>query len=70
MKHLMIPLLLAAGFIALSTVETNALVCARGVYRAGCVGAGRGAVVVGRPVVRPYAVVGARRVGIRRRAFR
>jgi hypothetical protein len=31
--------------------EADAVVCARGVYRAGCVGA-RGAAVVHRPVVR------------------
>jgi hypothetical protein len=40
MKHLMISLLLAGGLIALSTMDASALVCARGVYRAGCVGAG------------------------------
>ena len=51
MKHLMISLLLAGGFVALSTVDASAVVCARGVVRAGCVGAG-GAVVVGAPVVR------------------
>jgi len=46
MKHLMIPVLLAAGLIALSTMEASAVVCARGVVRAGCVAAGgRGAVV-------------------------
>jgi hypothetical protein len=48
----MISLLLAGGFIALSTMEASAVLCARGVYRAGCVGAG-GAVVVGRPAVHP-----------------
>jgi hypothetical protein len=40
------------AFAATMTVEStdaNAVVCARGVYRAGCAGA-RGAVVVGRPV--------------------
>ncbi len=52
MKHLMIPLLLAGSFIALSTMEASAVVCARGVVRAGCVAAG-GAAVVARPVVRP-----------------
>ncbi len=55
MKHLMISLLLAGGFIALSTMDASALVCARGVYRAGCVGAG-GAAVVTRRVVRPVVV--------------
>ena len=40
------------AFAATMTVETtdaNAVVCARGVYRAGCAGA-RGAVVVRKPV--------------------
>jgi len=51
MRQLVISVLLAGSFIALSTMDASAIVCARGVYRAGCVGAG-GAVVVGRPVVR------------------
>ena len=67
MKHLFIPLLLAGSFIALSTIETNALVCARGVYRAGCVSAGGAAVVV-RPVARAV-VVAPRRVAVRRRVY-
>jgi hypothetical protein len=50
MRCLTISLLLAGGLIALSTMEASAVVCARGVYHAGCVGA-RGAVAVGRPVV-------------------
>jgi hypothetical protein len=66
MKHLIIPLLLVCGFVAVMTTEANAVVCARGVYRAGCVGAG-GAVVVGRPVVRGAVV--APRVGVRRRVY-
>ena len=70
MKHLIIPLLLAGVFMAWSTAESNALVCARGVYRAGCVGAGGATVVVRRPVVHPYGAYAAGRVGIRRRAFR
>jgi len=56
MKYLTISLLLAGGFVALSTMEASAVVCARGVYRAGCVAAG-GAAVVARPVVRPAARV-------------
>ena len=40
------------SFFAVGLQEANAVVCAAGVHRAGCVGA-RGAVVVGRPVVRP-----------------
>jgi hypothetical protein len=55
MKHLNIPLLLIGGlliggFVALTTTEANAVVCAHGVHRAGCVGAG-GAAVVARPAV-------------------
>ena len=54
MKYLIISLSLAGGFIALSTIDASAVVCARGVYRAGCVAAGAAAVVA-RPVVRPVA---------------
>jgi len=74
MKHLIIPLLLIGGFVALTTAEANAVVCARGVYRAGCVGAG-GAAVVARPVVRPVvhpvarAAVVAPRVAVRRTVY-
>jgi hypothetical protein len=50
MKRLIVSLLLLGGLVALSTTEASAVVCARGVYRAGCVGAGGGAVVVRRPV--------------------
>ena len=50
MKHLIIALLLIGGFVALTTTEANAVVCAAGVHRAGCVSAG-GAAVVARPVV-------------------
>jgi hypothetical protein len=43
-------LALAALFILMASVpDASAVVCARGVYRAGCVGP-RGAAVVGRPV--------------------
>jgi hypothetical protein len=63
MKKVLIALLLAGSFVALSTVRASAVVCARGVYRAGCVGAG-GAVVARRAVVAPRggAVVVRRRV--------
>jgi hypothetical protein len=44
MKHILVVLGLAAGFTAYGASEASAIVCARGVYRAGCVGAG-GAVV-------------------------
>ena len=49
-------LLMAAAVLSFSatmtfeTTEANAVVCARGVYRAGCAGT-RGAVVVRKPVV-------------------
>lgn len=66
MKHLIIPLLLI-GFVALTTAEANAVVCARGVHRAGCVGAG-GAAVVARPVAH-RAVVVAPRAAVRRRVY-
>ena len=69
MKTLIISLLLAGGLIALTTIEASAVVCARGVVRAGCAGA-RGAVVVGAPVVRPAVVVAPRRaVVVRRRVY-
>jgi hypothetical protein len=65
MKHLIISLLLLGGLTALSTVEASALVCARGVYRAGCV-AGGGAAVVRAPVVRRPVVAPRGAVVIRR----
>lgn len=69
MKHVIISLLLAGIFVALSTMEAGAVVCAHGVYRAGCVGAG-GAVVVRRPVVHHRVVVAPRRaVVVRRRVY-
>jgi hypothetical protein len=54
MKQVIISLLLLGGVVALSATEASAFVCARGVYRAGCVGAGGGAVVVRHPY-HPYA---------------
>jgi hypothetical protein len=69
MKYMIFSTLLTAGFIALSSMDASAIVCARGVYRAGCVATG-GAVVVGRPVVRPAVVVAPRRgVVVRRRVY-
>jgi hypothetical protein len=81
MRHLIIPLLLAGSFMAFSTMEASAVVCARGVVRAGCVAAGGatvgaaggatvGAAVVARPVVRPAgAVVAPRRAVVHRRVY-
>jgi hypothetical protein len=55
MKYVLVAL--TALFIIMEyTPAANAAVCARGVYRAGCVGP-RGAVVVRRPAVRRGAVV-------------
>jgi len=71
MKHMIISVILVGGFVALSTMEASAVVCARGVVRAGCVAAG-GAAVVARPVVRPAAravVVAPRGVAVRRRVY-
>jgi len=64
-------LLIAAALLAFGATMTfestdaNAVVCARGVYRAGCVAGG---VAVGRPVARA-AVIAPRRVGVRRRVY-
>jgi hypothetical protein len=73
MKRLIIPVLLAGSFIALSSMEASAVVCARGVVRAGCVAAGGAAgraAVVARPAVRPAAaVVAPRGVAVRRRVY-
>jgi hypothetical protein len=67
MKHAIVALLLIGGFVAISSMEASALVCARGVYRAGCVGTvGAGAVVVRRPVV----VAPRARVGVHRGLYR
>jgi hypothetical protein len=57
MKHLIIPMLLVGGFVALTTTEASAVIyCAAGVHRAGCVArpavvVAPRAVVVRRPVV-------------------
>jgi hypothetical protein len=45
--------LFALGMIVADIPAANAVVCARGVYRAGCAGP-RGAVVTTRPVARCY----------------
>jgi hypothetical protein len=73
MKHLIIPLLLMGGFVALTTTEASAVVCAAGVHRAGCVAA-RPVVVAPRAVVvAPRAVVVAPRpvvvAPVRRRVY-
>jgi len=68
MKHVIISLMLAGGFIAVSSLEASAVVCARGVYRAGCVGPA-GAAVVRRPVVGRAVVAPRRAVVVRRRVY-
>jgi hypothetical protein len=52
MKKLVLGLL-AVGMFAAEIPAANAVVCARGVYRAGCAGP-HGAAVVRRPAVRCY----------------
>jgi hypothetical protein len=56
MKRVIISLFLLGGFTALSTMEASAVVCAVGVYRAGCVGAGGAAVVGHRHYYNNYGV--------------
>lgn len=57
MKTTLVALSLIGGSMSFIPTEANAVVCARGVIRAGCVSAG-GAVAVRRPVaVAPRAVV-------------
>jgi hypothetical protein len=67
MKHAIFAVLLVGGFVALSTMEASAVVCARGVYRAGCVGGG--GAVVARPVGRAVVVAPRRGVVVRRRVY-
>jgi hypothetical protein len=61
-KRMIISLFLVGGITALCTMEASALVCARGVYRAGCVGVRGGAVVVRHPYVARRGVYVGRRV--------
>jgi hypothetical protein len=69
MKQVMVILLCLGGLLAFSTTEASAVVCARGVVRAGCAGP-RGAAVVHRGVVAPRgAVVAPRGVVVRRRVY-
>jgi hypothetical protein len=56
---------LGALLLAVIPVEANAVVCAKGVYRAGCAGP-RGAVTTARPVVkRPIGAACVYRAGVR-----
>ena len=64
MKHFMrlgLAVSLFVGGMVLTMAEANAMVCARGVYRAGCVGARGGVVVHGGGVYHRHVVVGRRR---------
>lgn len=56
MRNVIISMLLVDGFIASSSLEASAVVCARGIYRAGCVGQ-NGSVVVHRTYVARHRVV-------------
>jgi hypothetical protein len=68
MKHLLVVAGLFSGLTVFAATEASAVVCARGVVRAGCVSAG-GAAVVRRPVVvAPRAVVVRRPVVVAPRA--
>jgi hypothetical protein len=66
MKYTLLVTGLLSGLITFLPTEASAVVCARGVYRAGCAGP-RGAVVARRPVVAPRAVVVRRGVYVRPR---
>ena len=56
---------LGALLLAALPVEANAVVCAKGVYRAGCAGP-RGAVTAARPVaMRPVGAACVYRAGVR-----
>ncbi|HWW49580.1 MAG TPA: hypothetical protein VNZ94_17255 [Xanthobacteraceae bacterium] len=70
MKKAIFSAMLATGLIALSSMDAGAVVCARGVYRAGCVAAApRAAVVAPRAaVVAPPRTVVRRTTVVRRPA--
>lgn len=55
MRYVLVVLGLLAGLVTFAPTEANAVVCARGVYRAGCVGP-RGAVGIRRGIYGPRAV--------------
>lgn len=71
MKYLLVSLGLFAGAVALVPTEASAMVCARGIYRAGCVGP-NGAVAVRRGIYGPRVGMygGAARVGMYGRGVR
>lgn len=69
MKRLTLSLLLAGSILALTAMEAGAVVCARGVYRAGCVGAGGAVVVRTHRVHRAVVVAPRRAVVVRRRVY-
>ncbi|MGY2050689.1 hypothetical protein [Methylobacterium sp. JK268] len=55
MRYVLVVLGLLAGLLTFVPTEANAVVCARGAFRAGCVGP-RGAVGVRRGIYGPRAV--------------
>lgn len=74
LRHALILVGFVAGLAALSPSPAGAVVCARGVYRAGCVGPG-GSVAVRRGIYGPRRVVVRRgyyrpRTVVYRRGFR
>ena len=65
MKYVLLTLGFIASFYLFIPTDANAVVCAKGVYRAGCAGP-HGAVVATRPVVaRPIAARCVYRAGVR-----
>jgi hypothetical protein len=69
MKHFLISLGLFAGMLPLIPAEASAMVCARGVYRAGCVGP-NGAVAVHRGFVGRWGGIHRPQVGMYGRGAR
>ena len=66
MRTLLLTVLAAGSFLAFTlggAHDAQAVVCAKGVYRAGCASA-HGAAVVRRPVVAPHAGAVCRRYGL------
>ncbi len=77
MKQILIATAFLGAIVSLAPTEASALVCARGVVRAGCVTAGGAAVVRRQAVARRPAVVAPRAVvvappgvAVRRRVIR
>lgn len=69
MKYILLCFGLLAGAVSFAPTEANAMVCARGVYRAGCIGP-NGAVAVRRGVYGPRVGMYGPRVGMYGRGVR